>query len=177
MSKSRDDLTAQANLTWLLVASGRIPEAIVLRSTLDAFDAVGLALLDAALEIRADNFGVAVKHLDAALKGDQEALAKNYFEDFLRLLRLAEARAYGERLIAWFDETGHADRQAPACAAFVAFVRGKRFLLDFSPEVRGPAERIYGWLMSQRTNLQPVPTEQMPKSKRRRGRPPKRRGG
>lgn len=54
-------------------------------------------------------------------------------------LVMFERHGYGERLITWFKATGHADRQAPVYAAFLAYVRGPSMLLDFNPEVRQPA--------------------------------------
>jgi hypothetical protein len=119
---------------------------------------------------------VAMSHLETALSGDQQILSASYFDDLLRLLRLAHARGFGEKLIAWFDESGHADRQAPVYAAFVAFVRGEQFLRDVNPEVRAPAEKIYQWLMRLRNRQRPSGKPDDGKPKRRRGRPPKRRG-
>ena len=171
--KSADDLPAKADLAWLFIALGRNVEASAVRSTLADIEAPRLALLDAALQIGADNFGAATEYLDGALVADPEALATTFFNDLLRLLRLAATRAYGEKLITWFHESGYAQREAPVYAAFVAFVRGKRFLLDFSPEVRAPSEQIYERLTRQRTNLR-SPANEVSKSNRR-GRRPKRR--
>lgn len=71
-----------------------------------------------------DDFGVATGHLAAALGDDPTAAASEHARGLERLLRLAERRGHGERLIAWFEESGFADRLAPVHAAFVAYVRG-----------------------------------------------------
>jgi len=76
------------------------------------------------------------------------------------------------RLIAWFKDAGHDLTNAPIYAAFVAFVKGPRALLDFNPEVRQPARVIYSWLTSQGGAPQQGMTEKPPP--RRRG-PRKRR--
>jgi tetratricopeptide (TPR) repeat protein len=171
MSISSTDVTAKVNFAWLLLASDRISEAAAIRASLDELHPVGLALLDAAFELSADNFGAATKHLDAALSGDQELLNSSFSDDLLRLLRIAEARQHGERLITWFVESGQAEQRAPMYAAFLAYVRGEKFLLDFSPEIRKPAERIFRWLASRRKPA----SDPSPQPKRRRGRPRKRR--
>ncbi|ABD87348.1 AAA family ATPase [Rhodopseudomonas palustris] len=152
------------------VGEGRMAELAPLRAALGELPPVGRELLDAAVEISSDNFGAAMLHLQEALAGDQDQLRSTFFEDLLRLLRIAEARGYGEKLIGWFVESGQAERQAPLYAAFVGYVRGQQFLLDFSPEIRKPAEPILRWLSSRR-NSQPV--QNPPKPKRRRGRPPR----
>ncbi|HEY0328787.1 MAG TPA: tetratricopeptide repeat protein [Rhodopseudomonas sp.] len=170
MSISDPTMFAEANLAWLLLAAGRTSELAPLRAALGELHPVGRGLLDAAVEISSDNFGAATLHLQEALAGDQDQLRSTFFDDLLRLLRIAESRGYGEKLIAWFVESGQAERQAPLYAAFVGYVRGPQFLLDFSPEIRKPAEPILRWLSSRR-NSQPV--QNPPKPKRRRGRPPR----
>ncbi len=165
------DLMAEGNLAWLLLSSDRSAEAVTVRALLDGLHPVGLALLDAAFELLADNFGAATRHLDAALAGDQQQLNSTFSDDLLRLLRIAETRGFGEKLIAWFVESGQAEQRAPIYASFVAYVRGERFLLDFSPEVRKPAERIFRLLSSRRKDKQ----AETPAPKRRRGRPPRKR--
>jgi tetratricopeptide (TPR) repeat protein len=167
-----DELVAKANLGWLLMRTGRIADAKTLRATLNALDAVGLALFDAALEITVDNLGSATEYLTAALNEDSQALLTTFFDDLLRLLRLVKAHAYGEKLIEWFRETRYSERYAPLYAAFVAYVRGKQSLLDISPEVRATAEPIYRWLVGHEATQHPS-EERTRKSKRRRG-PPKR---
>lgn len=158
----------RGNLIWLQISLERLEEARALRHVLSDIDTIGLALIDCALAIGADNLGSALKHLDAALRSDEAKLASTYFDDFLRLLRLFRARGFGERLIAWFEETGHADRRAPVFAALVAFIRGERFLRDVNPEVRSPAEKVLRWLTSQREAQ--VAESSAAKPKRHRGR-------
>lgn len=163
--------SARRGLLWLYLDAKRGEEARALRRELSGTDPIGPRLMDAAFELAQDNFGAAARHLDAALGLDPSALAGSCFVDLLRLLRLFERRGYGERLIAWFDETGHADRHAPVHAAFVAHVRGERMLLDVSPEVRQPAERIHAWFAGHQSPPEASPV----RASKRRGRPPKRR--
>jgi hypothetical protein len=129
-----------------------------------------MALLDAALELAGDNFGAAVEHLGAALDAGLTAIEAGFFDDLLRLLRLAEARGYGDRLIAWFESSGHADKYAPIYAALVAYVRGERFLLDVNPEVRRPAREIFDKLTAPRRNARRDERPAKPKPARRGGR-------
>jgi hypothetical protein len=75
-----------------------------------------------------------------------EADGSPFFEDLLRLLRLAAARGFGERLLEWFKESGNADRYAPVYGALVAKVRGEQYLRDLNPEVRRFAEKFYDFL-------------------------------
>jgi len=171
MTISGDRVIAEANLAWLLLASGRLSEIASLESALTKLDPVGRALLDAARALVQDNFGDATGHLQQALNGDQEQLNATFSDDLLRLLRIAAQRGYGEKLIEWFNQSGQADRRAPVYAAFVAFVRGERFLLDFSPEIRKPAESIFRWLNSRSDRSPSTPD----KPARKRGRPPRKR--
>ena len=121
----------------------------------------GLALLDAALELAADNFGAATAHLDRALDAGLDRDGWDFHDDLLRLLRLAYARGYGEKLIGHFERASQtanlpplAERMAPVYAALVAFVRGERHLLNFNPEVRGPATTIYRALVAPLRNAE-----------------------
>lgn len=125
-------------------------------------------VLDAARELAEDNFGAAARHLGAAL--DAGGSSPSRIDDLLYLLDLFEARGYGERLIAWFGQTGCSDRHAPVHAALVARVRGERMLLDVSPEVRRPAAHLHARLAARRDDAAPA----SPPPGRRRGRPRKR---
>jgi hypothetical protein len=95
-----------------------------------------------------DDFGSSTRDLHIALTSNPEELADTFFDDLLRFLRVAAHHNYGDRVIAWMEETAHAEQQLPIYAAFKAFVRGDRFLLDINPEVRRPAQKIYAWLNS-----------------------------
>ena len=160
--------SAQANLVWLLLDRGQGDEARALRPAADGLAPVWHDLTDAALELAADNFGAATRHLDAALAPEHKVLNSDHFDDLMRLLRLFERRGYGERLISWLEQSGHDGRYAPLYQAFVAYVRGERLLLDVNPEVRQPAERLYHWLASCRPAPPPAAAAAPPK---RRGRP------
>jgi hypothetical protein len=141
---------ARANLAWLVVTGRHLEEALALRSELRSLPPVGLALLDAALELANDNFGSAADPLSKALALGVDTDDWDFFGDLLRLLRLAEARGHGERLIGWLETSGFDIKYAPVHAAFVAFVRGERFLRDVNPEVRRPAQDFYDKLSAPR---------------------------
>lgn len=162
---SSEHSSTQRNLFWLRVAVDQVAPAAALRGSLATLDDVGLHLMDAALALAADNFGATTAELAAVLRLDLNPPCASYFDDLLRLLRLFERRGYGERLIAWFEATGHADRHAPIYAALVAYVRGATMLRDVNPETRPAAERIYAWLASHRA------AEVKVDEPRRRGRP------
>lgn len=166
---------ARGNLAWCLIDGNRPDEAHVARQSMGTLLPQARRLIDAGFEVIADNLGTATMHLDAILAADEDLSLQNYFDDLLRLLRLAERRGYGERLIAWFEASGHAVRQAPIHAAFVAFVRGERFLRDVNPEVRAPAEKIFAELSDRRRAAEQAAPKPPAKPRASRGRPPKRR--
>jgi tetratricopeptide (TPR) repeat protein len=135
---------ANANLAWSYLSTNQIPSAVNLRESLGDLPPYGLALLDAAIEIAKDNFGSATDALTSALGGNLSSEDMDFSDDLLRLLRLAESRGYGDRLIAWLEASGNADRIAPIYVAFKAYVRrSEAILLDVNPEVRQPAKIIY----------------------------------
>jgi hypothetical protein len=138
-----DSRAARSNLAWLDLLTNQVAEATASRGELADLPETGLALLDAGIEIASDNFGAATAHLDRALGAGLESEGWNFLDDLLRFFRLAFARGYGEKLIAHFEAAGHAERLAPVYAALVALVRGERHLLNFNPEARGPATKIY----------------------------------
>jgi tetratricopeptide (TPR) repeat protein len=156
---------ARANLAWLLITVGRADEGSAIRAELPSFPPAGLALIDAGLALAKDNFGLATEPLGEALSLGLETSGADFFNDLLRLLRLAEARGHGERLIGWFEAGGFDIKYAPVHAAFVAYVRGERFLRDVNPEVRRPARDFYDKLSAPRRH-----TSGEPAGKPKRGR-------
>jgi Flp pilus assembly protein TadD len=164
-----DNPWLRLRLTNLYATAGRLDEALQAREDISELDAVSTALLDATIAVAQDNFGQATKLLAQPLKGDLGAPNEPYFETLYRLLRLFQRRGYGERLIQWFVESGHADSHAPIHRAFVALVRGPNTLLDVNPEVRAPAERIFARLAGPQPTAEP---KEPPRS--RRGRPRRR---
>ena len=150
--------------------SDRLAEAESTRARLDRLDPEGLALTDAAIELAKDNFGLAVERLARSLDIGLEEGKSPFFEDLLRLLRLSEARGYGERLVEWFKASGNAERYAPVFAAFVAYVRGERFLLDVNPEVRAPARKLFDLLSAARRYAAAGRTAEPPRKVRARPR-------
>lgn len=155
-----------ANFAWLLLETDRATEAQPLISQLSTLAPEGRALLDAGREIAADNFGSGVAYLGKALDTQLEEGESPFFEDLLRLLRLAAARGFGGRLIEWFKESGNADRYAPVYGALVAKVRGEQFLRDLNPEVRRFAEKFYDFLS--RPKKEEPPSKKPRRSTRRR---------
>ena len=102
-----------------------------------------------------DNFGRATDVLSEALAGEIDGPGGLRSETLYRLLRLVAQRGYGERLLKWFVDTGHANRYAPIYAAFIGLVRGANTLLDVNPEVRTPAEHILASLAGTRPATEP----------------------
>ncbi|MFD2232226.1 tetratricopeptide repeat protein [Phaeospirillum tilakii] len=163
-----DDLFLKENLAWVLVVGGRIEAAREISEQLDGLDPVGRDLLRAGMALGRDNLGDAFEALRAALETGLDSATSPFFDDLLRLLRLAAGRGHGERMLEWWRTEGFAERYAPIHAAFTAFIKGDRFLLDFAPEIRQPAERLLRRLAPQRETAPPPPAT------KRRGRPRKR---
>ena len=160
-------LVANANLAWLYLLANRVSDAVNLRKSLGDLPAYGLALLDAAIKLAEDNFGSATDDLASALGGELDSGEMDFSDDFDRLLRLAESKGYGERLIAWFEKTGFVDRVAPIYVAFKAYVRNEKLLLDVNPEVRRPAQTIYERLDAPRRHrLKVVPKKEQARRRR-----------
>jgi tetratricopeptide (TPR) repeat protein len=165
-------LLANGNLAWLCLLDDRLPDAQTLRETLGDLRPHGRSLLDAAIELARDNFGLAMDHLGAVLTGGLETGSFDFTIGLYRLVRLAERKGYGERLVGWLEETGLADQLAPLYVAVKAYVRGEQVLLDVNPEVRGPARIIHDRLAAARRYKQQA-VQPTGKAGQRRGRPRK----
>ena len=164
---------AKMGFVWLLLFTERLDEARAFHARLKSVEPVDLTILDAGLALASDNFGSAAIGLGSALAAAYGKTTFFFFDDIACFLRLAEARGYGEKLIEWFGTSGNADRYAPVHAAFVAHVRGKRFLLDVNPEVRRPARLLFDRLSAPRRNAPGAvkPDEKKPKLRGRPKRP------
>lgn len=138
------------NLAYLLLAqTDRREEAEeCYQEAIGKLPPLGAGLLQAFQALAGDNFGKAVEHLGIVLEEGLQEFLGTYRNDLLRLLRLAAQRGYGDRLLAWFAESGMADRYWPLYAAFDAYLHGKELLAEVNPEVRGAASRIHAWLAS-----------------------------
>ena len=149
-----DDLGARSNLLALYLTQ---PDY---QSKADAeFDDIvarhpqnGQGLLNAIRALVRDNFGEVKDALKKGLTNERPdlfvfALYKGFL---IMVLRLAAERGYGDKLLAWLDEQGYADRYWPLRAAFDAYLHGEGRLMDVNPEVRSAAKRIYNWLDSAR---------------------------
>ena len=161
---------AKSNLAWLLLTTARIEEARNLRAELTEGPPAGLTFLDAGLELAGDNFGSATNCLATILGAGPNHIEVGFHDGLARFLRLVQARGYGDKLISWFETSGNADKYAPIHAAFVAYIRGEKHLLDVNPEVRRPARDILNKLTAPRRNTlsSEPPTKQ--KTTRRAGR-------
>ena len=146
-------LVIRANLSWIELMTGHLVQAKARRAGLMDLSAAGLALLDAALALADDNFGLAIDRLGSALADE---VPRDFFDDLLRFLRLAETRGYGEKVIGWMETSGASERLTPVYAAFIAFVRGERCLLDVNPEIRHPARDIFARLTAPRRTVPPT---------------------
>ena len=143
-------LLAKANLAWLYLLSTRTSEAKESMKLISDLPKAGLDLLNSAIELSSDNFGSAMKLLDDVLNLGLVDDEFNFEDDLERFLRLADNLGYGERVLAWFENSIHASRLAPIFIAFKAFVLGEKYLLDSNPEVRHPAEIIFKRLSAPR---------------------------
>jgi hypothetical protein len=160
-------LVAQSNLVWLYLQADRVGAASELRLQLSELPEPGLSLIDAGLQLAQRNFGLATEHLGIALQQDLNGGGMSFGDDLERLLCLGERKGYGEQLIAWFEETGLADRLAPIHLALKAYVWGEKALLDANPETRGPARIIFERLVARRPSK---PDVQAPSTREKRGR-------
>jgi tetratricopeptide (TPR) repeat protein len=168
-------LLVKANLAWFYLLADRMSDARRELLVLNDLPPDSLALLNAGIDLASDNFGSATSHLAIALEGGLRAAGMNFDGDFERLLRLAHQKGYGERLIAWFEQTTFADKFAPIYVAFKAYVRTEALLLDINPEIRGPAKIIYDRLDAPRRHAaESAPKQPKPQ---RRARNSRRRGG
>lgn len=155
------DVPILANLAYLLFSQpARREEAEqYFQAAVEKLPPHGAALLRSYRALAGDNFGEATENLASALESNHPEIFDTYYDDLLRTLRLAAERGYGEKLLAWLDESGFGDRYWPFRAAFDAYLHGEAKLREVNPEVRGAASRIYAWLDSRRAHLarlQPV---------------------
>ncbi|MDG4594336.1 MAG: ATP-binding protein [Candidatus Contendobacter sp.] len=141
----------QANLCFLYYTRpDRYRDAEPLFEALvDRLSEHGARLLRAFRALALDNFGEATQALAVAL-AENSAVLFTASQIFLRILRLAAARGYGDKLLAWLDEQDYADHYWPLRVAFDAYLHGEAKLMDVNPEVRSAAKRIYDWLDSSR---------------------------
>jgi hypothetical protein len=113
----------------------------------------GKQLLAAFRALSHDNFGEAKDSLTQVLEENHPELYTVFYDDLLRILRLAKGRGYGDRLLTFLTESNLADRHWPLYAAFDAYLHGEAKLRDINPEVRGAAKRIFDWLIAEASGL------------------------
>ncbi|MEI7868605.1 MAG: tetratricopeptide repeat protein [Candidatus Methylumidiphilus sp.] len=145
LSLDPENFSASANLAYLLFDQPkRIEEAeVYYQQATEKLPAHGGGLLRAYRAFTLDNIGDGINAFAEAINSNADELFINHFDDMLRVLKLAEQRGYGEKLLAWFDESGVGERYWPLRAAFEAYVYGEAKLRDVNPEVRAAASRIY----------------------------------
>lgn len=142
-----DNGLAISNLTYLLLGTGISKEGEhYYQQALSKLPSHGGALLRAFAALTQDNFGAATTAFHEALESGHPEVYSTYFDDILRVLRLAANKNYGDKLLDWLDESGLADRYWPLRAAFDAYLHGEAKLRDVNPEVGSAARRIYQWL-------------------------------
>lgn len=153
-----DNPLAAANLAYQLLDTGAVEEAEhYCQLALSKLPAHAAAILRAYAELTNDNFGAATAAFQEALESGHPDLYSHHFDDMLRVLRLAAKKNYGDKLLAWLDESGLADRYWPLRAAFDAYLHGEAKLGDVNPEVGNAARRIYQWLASVPTTAANAP--------------------
>jgi tetratricopeptide (TPR) repeat protein len=171
----KDSLFLRSNLLWALIAQAKTDEAELVLTQSNDIEQAGRDLARAGLQFIQDNLGSGTVALGSVLDQGLEEGGSIHFEDLLWLLRIAADRGHGERLIEWFNESGHGDRYLPIFAAFVAYVRGEQFLLDINPEARKTAQTFYDRLSAPRRYREgAVPDGGS--GRKRAGRPKRRRG-
>lgn len=163
----------RANRAWVYILSGEPDGAERLVAQIQDMPPPGVDLIRAGIAFARDNLGEGLESLRQALDYGFEADSHDMFGDLVWLLRTADQRGFGERVLVWLEESRFADQYAPLVVAFRAYVRGERFLLDVSPEVRSPARMLYDRMSRHRGGS--ATTAERP-TLARRGRPPKRRG-
>lgn len=142
-----EEVSYPCNLAYLHLGQGAFADAEpFLHQSLEKLPPHGGALLRAFAALATDNFGDGSAALGEALGSGHAELFTSYFDDVLRVLRLAAARGYGDKLLAWLDEAGLADRYWPLRSAYEAYLHGERKLRDVNPEVGSAARRIHRWL-------------------------------
>ncbi len=136
---------AIANLAYLLYDQpNRREEAEeYYQQAIEKLPAHGGALLRAYRAFTLDNIGDGINAFAEAINSNADEMFNSHFDDLLRVLKLAEQRGHGGKLLAWFDESGVGERYWPLRTAFEAYVYGEAKLRDVNPEVRAAASRIY----------------------------------
>jgi len=150
-----DDESALANLAYLLHSTSSEEAEACFAQAHALLPPHGAALLKAFAALSRDNFGEAVTAFQESLEGGHPELFSYYFDDILRVLRLAAQMNYGDKLLEWLDASGLGDRYWPLRAAFDAYLHGEARLGDINPEVGHAARRIYLWLKGTRSEVPP----------------------
>ena len=151
MESGAEEVYPTTNLTYLLLGQQERREEAEswYQQIVDKLPAHGAGLLRAFHGLAWDNFGAATSVIGGVLEEGHAELFSVFYDDLLRVLRLAAVRGYGDKLLAWLNDTGLGDRYWPLRAAFDAYLHGEARLMDVNPEVRGAARRIHAWLNSQ----------------------------
>lgn len=136
-----------ANLIWYYIASNDIDSAIKQRNSIDQLSQVGLELIDSAIAIATDNFGLAIDYLQKALEADDPDLWTTFKDDLLRLVRLMKKSDYGEKLLEWMRGQNLMLKHAAFYHAVEAYVLSDDLLKNINPETRKISQPMYDWLV------------------------------
>lgn len=159
---------AIGNLAYQTLANGDESAEGYLQQALAKLPPHGGAILKAYAALARGQFEAATAALGEALASEHPELYSDYFDDILRLLRLAVERGAGEKLLTWLDNSGLGDRYWPLRAAFDAYLHGEQTLKDVNPEVASAARRIYRTLARVPADGEVLPLSGAAKSGRRR---------
>jgi len=147
LDREPDYVLSSGNLLMLkLVQPGRVAETdATFAEVVSLYPPHGAVIVRALLSVAHLDLEEATARLERAFDDPHPEIFSDYWDDLLRVFRLAAQRGLGEGLLAWMDRRGISDRFWPLRAAYDAFLHGEERLMDVNPEVRTAARRIYDW--------------------------------
>ncbi|MCP4432371.1 MAG: hypothetical protein GY806_15450, partial [Gammaproteobacteria bacterium] len=134
------------NLIWCHIISGNMHSAVKQRNHIDQLPQTGIELIDAAIAIKSDNYGLSIDHLKKALDTNDPELWTSFKDDLLRLVRLMKQSGYGEKLLDWLESNSYKLKHAAFYHAVDAYISSDDLLKNINPETRKIAQPIYDWL-------------------------------
>ena len=141
-----DDFVVKTNLLVLgMVRGNTIPEA-QFDANITMQPTYGASLLRSIKAVTQENFGEASLQFKSALSENLPMVLESYRGLTMLILRQFAERGYGEKLLAWMNETQISDQYWPIYIAFDAYLHGDEKLRDVNPEVRGAAKPMLTWL-------------------------------
>ena len=140
------ELYPLSNICWYNLITGDLASAREQREKLPNPPEVAIDLIDSAIALLNDNFGLAIQHLSTTLARNDTQLWGNCQDDLLRLVRLFKRSGYGEKLLASLKENKFSLKHAPFYYAVKAYVISEDLLNNVNPEIRKIAQPLYDWL-------------------------------